>query len=132
MFFLITIITLWSLLINDAADLQRPIPLHSLNTLHLFLPGSLEGVLLWAVWFFVIVVAPTSAIAPASATGWLPGLLRQLGGFTQTRSYLGFVILALVVAMAGWILGIASALLFGGVLALGLTGNLIEQKARRP
>jgi hypothetical protein len=129
MFFLMTILTLWILLLFDPADLQQPIAPHNLNSLHFFIPGSVGSIILWGGWVFALAMTPKSLLAPGSTN---EGFLRQWGGFTSVLLYGIFTALALCTAVAGWLFGIASALLVGSILTLGLIGNYIEQKGRRP
>jgi hypothetical protein len=138
MFILVTAITLWGLLISDSAILNHPIPMHSLNSLLIFFPSSWQGLLLCFLWSFAtvaVLIVRSVGLVVARLTGQTPiptkkpqaSFFKQLGAFAHMRVYLVLLLFTTATGVGGWILGIEAALMFGGILTLGLVGNLIEQ-----
>ena len=137
---LVTVITIWSLLLLGNALLTQPIPAHSASAFMLFSPWPMHGwtswflVMLWLLWLIAALTLAVNAFITSRSS-------RPIHRNSQMRLFLSLGIvgnmrrldtvligIALVLAILGWLTGTTPLFFLGSVIVPGLLLNRIEQR----
>lgn len=133
MFLLITIVTVWSLLIFDTVLLERPIAAHNITSFIIFWPTTSQGWLIIGLWGMGMFYLLFTRLTPTRTTrgvhkrrGPIAWLLSLSDTGNMHRFDWGLIIVSIFLTISGWIIGISVVLLLGGILFAGFVLSTLE------
>ena len=124
MFMVWTIVSLWILLVFDQALPTQSIAGHSVQSLLLFVPTSAQGWGLIISWMVPLVFMMARTLYSGRKI-FAPFDLGAVGNMAKFDWIA--IVLALALALLGWMVGTAALLLLSTVAAIGLILNKFEQ-----
>lgn len=133
MFLLITIVTEWSLLIFDTTLLERPIAARTITSFVIFWPATSQGWLLiglWGIGMFYLLFRMLTPSRPTRGVHKRRGSIEWLLSLSDTGNMHRFdwmlIVVSMLLTIGGWLVGIAAALLLGGILFIGFVLSTFE------